>query len=102
MTTTPDLDALSMHLVEIATRAAIGAGASVVGHAGMSWLLQRHPVTVISPLTLPTPLLSVIFGVIVLGTPLSPQMIAGGAVALVGVAIITLRTARARAREEGA
>ena len=77
-------------------------GASVVGHAGMSWLLQRHPVTVISPLTLPTPLLSVTFGVIVLGTPLTPQMIAGGAVALVGVAIITLRTARARAREEGA
>ena len=77
-------------------------GASVVGHAGMSWLLQRYPVTVIAPLTLPTPLMSVVFGVIVLGTPLTWQMIAGGAVALVGVAIITMRTAQARVREEGA
>jgi len=77
-------------------------GASVVGHAGMSYLLQRYPVTVISPLTLPTPLISVGFGVIVLGTPLTPQMILGGAVALVGVAIITFRTAQARVREEGA
>ena len=77
-------------------------GASVVGHAGMSWLLQRYPVTVVSPLTLPTPLMSVGFGVIVLGTPLTPQMMLGGAVALIGVAIITLRTARARVREERA
>lgn len=77
-------------------------GASVVGHAGMSWLLQRYPVSVISPLTLPTPLLAVVLGVIVFDTPLTPQMIAGGAVALVGVAIITLRTARAQVRKEGA
>lgn len=77
-------------------------GASVVGHAGMSYLLQRYPVTVIAPLTLPTPLISVVFGVIVLATPLTPQMIAGGLVALVGVAIITFRTAQARVREEGA
>jgi O-acetylserine/cysteine efflux transporter len=79
-------------------------GASVVGHAGMSWLLQRYPVSVISPLTLPTPLLSVVFAVIVLDTPLSTQMIVGGAVALVGVSIITLRTARAQGltRKEGA
>lgn len=77
-------------------------GASVVGHAGMSYLLQRYPVTVIAPLTLPTPLISVVFGVIVLATPLTPQMIAGGLVALAGVAIITFRTAQARVREEGA
>jgi O-acetylserine/cysteine efflux transporter len=77
-------------------------GASVIGHAGMSWLLQRYPVTVISPLTLPTPLLSVVIAVIVLGNPLTPQLIAGGLVALVGVAIITFRTAQARVREEGA
>lgn len=77
-------------------------GASVVGHAGMSWLLQRYPVTVISPLTLPTPLLSVVVAVVVLDNPLTPQMILGGAVALVGVAVITFRTAQARVREEKA
>ena len=74
-------------------------GASVIGHAGMSWLFQHHPVSVIAPLTLPTPLISVAFGVILLATPITPQMLAGGAVALLGVAIVSLRTARAQVRE---
>jgi O-acetylserine/cysteine efflux transporter len=71
-------------------------GASVFGHGGMSWLFQRYPVSTVSPLTLPTPLLSVIVAVLVFGTPITPQMIAGGILTLAGVAIITLRTARAR------
>ncbi|MCA3571144.1 DMT family transporter [Bradyrhizobium sp.] len=71
-------------------------GASIVGHVGMSWLLQRYPVSTLSPLTLPTPLLSAIIAVAVLGNPVSPQLVAGGVVALVGVAIITIRTAQAR------
>lgn len=75
--------------------------ASVIGHAGMSWLFQRHEVSVIAPLTLPTPLLSVAWGVMLLDTPLTAQMIAGGTVAVAGVAIITIRTARVRARREG-
>ncbi len=74
-------------------------GASVIGHAGMSWLFQKHPVSVIAPLTLPTPLLTVVFGVILLDTPITPQLVAGGLVALVGVSIVTLRTARAQGRE---
>lgn len=68
--------------------------ASLVGHAGMSWLLQRYPVTVITPLTLPTPLLAVGFVVLVYGTPVTPMMWLGGAITLTGVAIIALRTAR--------
>lgn len=69
-------------------------GASLIGHAGMSWLVQRYPVTVITPLTLPTPLFAVALAVMVYGTPLTPMMWAGGAITLLGVAIITLRTAR--------
>lgn len=68
-------------------------GASIVGHAGMSWLLQRYPVSVISPLTLPTPLLSVIVAVVFLGNPVSAELVLGGLVTLVGIAIITVRTA---------
>ncbi|PZN94254.1 MAG: EamA/RhaT family transporter [Alphaproteobacteria bacterium] len=71
-------------------------GASLLGHGGMSWLFQRYPVSTVSPLTLPTPLLSVIIAVIVFGTPVTIQMIIGGALTLVGVAIITLRTAQKR------
>lgn len=68
--------------------------ASLVGHAGMSWLVQRYPVTLITPFTLPTPLLAVLFATLAYGTPVTPMMWLGGALTLAGVAIITLRTAK--------
>ncbi len=74
-------------------------GASLIGHGGMSWLFQRYPVSLVSPLTLPTPLLSVIVAVIVFATPVTPQMVAGGVLTLAGIAIITFRTAQARERD---
>ncbi len=80
--------------------------ASLVGHAGMSWLLQRYPVSTITPLTLATPLLSVAVVTLVYGTPITPGMVAGGLMTLLGVAIIALRSARSMpaplpARPEG-
>ena len=71
-------------------------GASVVGHAGMSYLFRHYPVSMVSPMTLPTPLLSVAIATLVLGTPLTIEMIIGGLLTLIGIAIITLRTAQAR------
>ena len=71
-----------------------GLASSLLGHGGMTWLFQRYPVAVVSPLTLPTPLFSVIIAVIVFGTPITVQMVIGGVLTLIGVAIITLRTAR--------
>jgi O-acetylserine/cysteine efflux transporter len=53
-------------------------------------------VSTVSPLTLPTPLMSVAIAVAVLGTPITGQMIAGGILTLIGVAIITFRTAKSR------
>jgi O-acetylserine/cysteine efflux transporter len=69
---------------------------SLVGHGGMTWLFQRYPVAVVSPLTLPTPLISVAIAVAVYNTPITGQMLVGGALTLLGVAIITLRTAQRR------
>lgn len=74
---------------------------SLLGHGGMNWLLQRYPVAVVSPLTLPTPLISVVIAVIVFGNPVTAQMIIGGIVTLAGVAIITLRTAQAHDNHDG-
>lgn len=74
-------------------------GASLIGHGGMTWLFQRYPVSTVAPLTLPTPLLSVIVAVLVFDTPVTWVMVAGGLVTLAGIAIITLRTAQARDRE---
>lgn len=70
-------------------------GSTVIGHGSMSWLLQRHPISMVTPLTLAAPVLSVIAASLFFDTPLTPMMILGGIVALTGVAIVTLRSARA-------
>ena len=70
-------------------------GSTVIGQGAMSLLLQRHPVSAVVPLTLPTPVISVIAASVWFGTPLTPVMIAGGVIVLAGVAIVTLRTAQA-------
>ena len=71
-------------------------GSTLIGHGSMTWLLQRHPVALVTPLTLPSPVLSVLFASWFFRTPLTPLMILGGIVALTGVAIITIRSARVR------
>lgn len=68
-------------------------GSSVIGHGSMSWLLQRHPVSHVMPLTLASPVLSVIAASLFFHTPLTPIMILGGTIALIGVALVTVRTA---------
>jgi len=74
-------------------------GSSIVGHGGMAYLFQRYPVSTVAPLTLPTPLLSVIVGVLAFNTPVGLPLVLGGLLTLGGIAIITLRTATAREPE---
>lgn len=68
--------------------------ASLIGHAGIAWLVQRYPVTQITPYTLAAPVMSVAVAALWYGTPITPLMWIGGAMTLIGVAIITLRTAQ--------
>ena len=69
-------------------------GSTVIGQGSMSWLLQRHPVSLVVPFTLAAPVLSVLAAARAFGNPLTPVMLAGGAVAMVGIAIVTFRTAK--------
>ena len=69
-------------------------GSSLIGHVGMSWLLQRYPVALTMPLTLLVPLLGVVITSLYYRTPITPMMILGGAITLAGVAIIVLRSVR--------
>lgn len=66
-------------------------GTSLIGHAGMYYLLQRYEVTQTSPLTLLSPVWGVVFGVTLLGDTLTPRIIVGGILTLIGVAIVTIR-----------
>ena len=71
-------------------------GSTLGGHGAMSWLLQRHPVATVAPLTLAAPVVSVFSASWYFGTPITSVMMVGGAMAMTGVAIVTIRSARAR------
>jgi O-acetylserine/cysteine efflux transporter len=74
-------------------------GSTVLGQGAMSFLLQRHPVSTVVPLTLVNPVISVAAAAWWFGTNITPVMIVGGITVLVGVAIVTIRTAHAREHE---
>ncbi|MFZ4069530.1 MAG: DMT family transporter [Caulobacterales bacterium] len=64
---------------------------SIFGHGMFYRLLQKYEVTLISPLTLMTPVWAVVFGVLALGETMDAQLALGSAVALAGVALIAVR-----------
>jgi O-acetylserine/cysteine efflux transporter len=67
---------------------------SLVAHTAWYYLVSRYPVTSLSPLTLLSPLFGVFFGVTLLGDHLTPRMLIGGAVTLIGVLIVVIREKR--------
>ena len=71
-------------------------GSTVIGQGAMSLLLQRHPVSSVVPLTLVTPVISIVVAAYYFHTPLTPVMMIGGLIVMAGVAIVTIRTAQAK------
>ena len=70
-------------------------GSTVLGQGAMSWLLQRHPVSTVTPLALAAPVISVFVAGWYFDTPPTMLMLLGGGIAMAGVAIVAIRTARA-------
>ena len=67
---------------------------SLIAHTAWYYLVGRYPVTSLSPITLLSPLFGVFFGVTLLNDQLTPRMLIGGAVTLVGVFIVVMREKR--------
>jgi O-acetylserine/cysteine efflux transporter len=65
--------------------------ASLVAHTGYFALIRRYPVSSVAPVTVLTPLFSVIFSVLLLGDALDGRMIVGGLLTLSGVTVILVR-----------
>lgn len=65
-------------------------GSTVVGQGALAWLLQRYPVSAVMPLMLASPVMATILSSLYFGTRITPIMILGGLIALVGVAIVSL------------
>jgi|CXWL01.1.fsa_nt_gi O-acetylserine/cysteine efflux transporter len=76
-------------------------GSTVIGQGAMSLLLQRHPVSSVIPLSLVAPVIAVIASSLYFGTKLTSFMITGGVIVMIGVAIVTIRTAKAKEAGQG-
>ena len=63
-------------------------GASLIGHAGLYYLLQRYEVSKTAPLTLIATLFGIAFGVLLMGDRFTPRMALGSVATLTGVAIV--------------
>jgi len=63
-------------------------GASIVGHGIVYYLLGRYPVSIVTPLLLPTPIIATILGVVIFGDILGWKLIVGGSMTLLGVLML--------------
>ena len=64
---------------------------SLIGHASYYWLLQRLPIYIVATTGLVTTLIAVLGGVLILGEHLNTQFYIGGAMTVLGVAVILWR-----------
>jgi O-acetylserine/cysteine efflux transporter len=71
--------------------------ASLVAHTGYFALIRRYPVSSVAPVTVLTPVFSVLSSVLVLGDVLDARMVIGGLLTLAGVTVILAREQRGAA-----
>ena len=64
---------------------------SLIAHTGYYYLIQRYPVSSVAPVTVLSPLFSVLFSITMLGTQVTPRLVVGGLLTLLGVLIVALR-----------
>jgi len=77
-------------MVYLATAFAV-IGVSIFGHGGFYVLIKKYDISMLSPLTLMTPIWGVVFGIILLNEPLTNRLILGAIISLGGVFVIAVR-----------
>lgn len=70
-------------------------GVSVFGHGAYYYLIKKYDISLLSPLTLMTPIWGVVLAVSLLGEPLTLRLIVGAAISLSGVFVIAIRRNKA-------
>lgn len=77
--------------VWIATAFAV-IGVSIFGHGAFYHLIKKYDISLLSPLTLMTPIWGVVLSIVILNDAITPQLILGSVISLGGVLVIALRT----------
>jgi O-acetylserine/cysteine efflux transporter len=75
-------------------------GATIIGHGGMFFLLQRYSVTYLAPIMIGPPVLGVLFGIWLNDDPITTRIVLGGLMTVGGVAIIQIREAMVARRQK--
>jgi O-acetylserine/cysteine efflux transporter len=65
--------------------------ATLLGGAIWSWLLGRHPASVVAPFTLLVPITGLVSGHLILGETITPVEIAGGVLVIAGLIVTLVR-----------
>lgn len=65
--------------------------ASIFGHTSYYYILQRAPLSLVAPSGLLITFFAVLFGVTLLGESLTPQLIAGALLVILGVGVVLVR-----------
>ena len=77
--------------VWIATLFAV-VGVSIFGHGAFYHLIKKYDISLLSPLTLMTPIWGVVLSIVLLKEAITAQLILGSIISLGGVLVIALRT----------
>ena len=77
-------------LVAIATVFAV-VGVSIFGHGAFYHLIKKYDISLLSPLTLMTPIWGVVLSIILLNEPITARLILGAVISLGGVFVIAIR-----------
>ena len=70
-------------------------GVSIFGHGGFYQLIKNYDVSLLSPLTLMTPIWGVVLSILLLNEPITAQLVLGAIISLGGVFVIAVRPNRA-------
>jgi len=70
-------------------------GVSIFGHGVFYYLIKRYDVSLVSPLTLMTPVWGIVLSIILLNEAITPQLVLGSVISLGGVLIIAIRPNKA-------
>ncbi len=76
--------------VVVATIFAV-VGVSIFGHGGFYQLIKKYDISLLSPLTLMTPIWGVVLSIVMLGEPITANLLLGAVISLGGVFVIAVR-----------
>ena len=79
----------------IAATAFAVVGVSIFGHGGFYQLIKKYDISLLSPLTLMTPIWGVVLSIVLLSEPITANLIVGSVVSLGGVFVIAVRPNKA-------